>query len=148
MDGTATKERPLRYTHVTSFLLSLFPFLLAPLPSSCCSFLPDRINVRTVSTKDAPVGTETQGFVDVHLGRRTPSSTITGEPKRRRTVIYEDEDQRTRVNENQLNDERDKLASTCLGVLASMGNLTLLRSSVGLEHLLFQSFDVLRKILT
>lgn len=118
MDGTATTERPLRYTHVTSFLLSLFPFLLAPLPSSCCSFLPDRINVRTVSTKDAPVGTETQGFVDVHLGRRTPSSTITGEPKRPRTVIYENEDQlgeRTGVNENQLNNVRDKLVEYLLG---------------------------------
>lgn len=70
MDGTATTERPLRYTHVTSSLLSFFPFLLAPpSPSPRCSFLPDRINVRTASTKDAPVGTARRGFVDVHPGR-------------------------------------------------------------------------------
>lgn len=46
--------------------------------------------------------------------------------------IYKDEDQlgeRNRINENQLNDERDKLVSICL-ILASMGNLTLLRSNL------------------
>lgn len=70
MDGTATTERPLRYTHVqVPFCPSSLSSLPLSPPLAAHSFLTELMFVRS-ARKDAPVGTARRGFV--HPGRGTP----------------------------------------------------------------------------